>query len=115
MKRKWSLVTVVALFALACDDAADGTSEQSMNTDVSFTSDASLMSDVSTPLDQMTTLNCDPVQVLADNGCGASGCHATPVQASLDLVSDGFEHTLLNAVSPTEGCEGRLVIDVERP
>ncbi|MGB0647219.1 MAG: hypothetical protein ACPGQS_08580, partial [Bradymonadia bacterium] len=114
MKQTWLLVTVVAFCAAACDEAADETSEPSMNTDATITTDASLSSDVSMSPDQMT-LNCDPVQVLADNGCGASGCHATPVQASLDLVSDGFEHRLLNAVSPTEGCEGRLIIDVERP
>ena len=37
------------------------------------------------------------------------------MRANLDLSSPGFEANLLNAVSPTEGCEGRLIIDVERP
>jgi hypothetical protein len=59
--------------------------------------------------------NCEPESVLQANGCALSGCHAAPAQANLDLVSDGFESSLLNAESPTEGCEGRLIIDVERP
>ncbi len=58
---------------------------------------------------------CDPIEVLETNGCALSGCHSAPAQANLDLVSEGFEDSLLNAESPTEGCEGRLIIDIERP
>ncbi len=65
--------------------------------------------------DQMVDPECEPEDVLERNGCSSAGCHALPVRANLDLSSLGFEATLLNAVSPTEGCEGRLLIDVDRP
>ena len=65
--------------------------------------------------DQNVEPPCDPNEVLERNGCANAGCHATPVRANLDLSSSGFEAGLLNTASPTEGCEGRLLIDVERP
>ena len=66
-------------------------------------------------LDAMVEPECQPDEVLARHGCTSGGCHAPPIQANLDLNSPGFELTLLNAASPTEGCEGRLLIDVQRP
>ena len=68
---------------------------------------------ISVDLNQETT--CNPIDVLNRNGCSSSGCHATPIQANLDLHSPEFESSLLNAVSPTEGCEGRLLIDIHHP
>jgi hypothetical protein len=84
--------------------------------DLDIVIDAEITSDMEiNQIDQSIDESCNPVEVLARNGCSSGGCHATPVQANLDLISPGFETTLLNAVSPTEGCEGRLIIDVRRP
>jgi hypothetical protein len=46
-------------------------------------------------------------------GCGAAGCHAPPVQASLDLVAPDLARRLVLAPSHTPGCEGRVLIDPE--
>ena len=59
--------------------------------------------------------NCDHMEVLARNSCQAAGCHATPVQAGLDLTRDNLHRTLLNAPSQSPGCNGRVLIDPRRP
>ena len=58
---------------------------------------------------------CDFTETLALYGCSDSGCHAAPIQASLDLISDGFEARLVNAPSNTPGCESRVLIDSQAP
>ena len=55
------------------------------------------------------------MEVLARNSCQAAGCHATPVQAGLDLTRDNLHRTLLNAPSQSPGCNGRVLIDPRRP
>ena len=75
--------------------------------------DAEIEADLA--FDAMVEPECQPDEVLARHGCASGGCHAPPVQANLDLTSPGFELSLLDAPSPTEGCEGRLLIDVQRP
>jgi len=54
---------------------------------------------------------CEIGPIMERNSCSASGCHAPPVQGSLDLSGGGLELQLLNAPAHTVGCEGRKLVD----
>ncbi|MCB9524570.1 MAG: hypothetical protein H6702_14515 [Myxococcales bacterium] len=58
---------------------------------------------------------CDPPAVLAAHGCANAGCHAPPVAGGLDLVAPDPAPRLVGAPAVTGGCQGRLVIDPQRP
>ena len=61
--------------------------------------------------------SCDVSAAIQSSGCASAGCHAPPVQGELELTADseGLAETLVNAESTTLGCEGRLLVDPERP
>lgn len=58
---------------------------------------------------------CSIEEVFELEGCSAGGCHAAPVRAGLDLVSDGLAARLAGAPAQTPGCEGRVLIDPVDP
>lgn len=91
--------------AIATDAALDAQPE-----------DAGTPTDAAPPVDAATPA-CDPIEVLASNGCSTGGCHAAPVQGGLDLSgpADVIAARLVGAVSTTDGCGGRLLIDPWRP
>jgi len=54
---------------------------------------------------------CNIKTILETSRCANSGCHAPPVQASLDLVAPNLAQRLIDAPSHVSGCENRKVID----
>jgi hypothetical protein len=58
---------------------------------------------------------CDIAEPMMAYGCQSMGCHAPPIRSGLNLVAEGFEEQLVNAPSVIQGCEGRMIIDLQDP